>query len=73
MKKKAPTSNLPATSEQPVVLGKKPTNQAFKICVVDENGIKSGDFSDIKHLKFETAKHNGTTLLPTSKEQQKLL
>ena len=28
----------------------------FKISVVDEHGMKNGEFSDISHLKFETAK-----------------
>ena len=36
----------------------KPDKEAtgFKIQVVDENGVKNGEFSDINHLKFETAK-----------------
>ena len=30
--------------------------EGFKISVVDEHGFKNGEFSDISHLKFETAK-----------------
>ena len=43
----------------------------FKISVVDENGMKNGEFSDISHLKFETAKGGKPKhlMIPTSKEE----
>ena len=51
----------------------------FKIHVVDENGVQSGEFSDIGHMKFETAKgpavrlRDGGLHVPSSKEEAKLL
>ena len=48
----------------------------FKISVVDKNGIKNGEFSNVSHLKFETAKGGKPKHLliaPSSKEECKML
>ena len=63
---------MPAAPQAP-----QQKTSGFKISVVDENGIKSAElFSDIGHLKFETAKGGkplSRVIAPSSKEEPIIL
>lgn len=41
----------------PPAPSKSKKHTGFKISVVDENGVKNRDFTDISQIKFESVKH----------------